>query len=120
MTIQCVVHSRRKLADLARHILDIEGHVARELAGGDPSWTGANGTQANVEADAGVLAERLEELGETLEGLLSQVVVAELARLTVALQEFDHCAMHYGQMQLTRHLWEGAHPDTASTYLHWR
>ena len=27
------------------------------------------------------------------------------------LEGLDHCAIHHGQAQLTRNLWEAAHPD---------
>ena len=36
------------------------------------------------------------------------------------LEDLDHCAIHHGQAQLTRNLWEAAHPDAPKTYEHWR
>ena len=108
------------LADLARHILDIEGHVRRELSGGDLAWSGANGTQIDAPSDAGVLSDLLEEVGQELRLALAEDPVQNSAALVVALEEFDHCAMHHGQMQLTRHLWEAAHPGVASRYAHRR
>ena len=108
------------LAGLARHILDIEGHVAGDLAGGDSSWTGANGTQVDAPANADLLTELLQQSGRALNALLGEVSARDSARLMVVLEEFDHCAMHHGQMQLTRHLWEAAHPGVASRYEHWR
>lgn len=108
------------LADLARHILNIEGHVRRELSGGDLAWSGANGTQIDAPSDAGVLSDLLEEVGQELRLVLAGVPAQNSAALVVAFEEFDHCALHYGQMQLTRHLWEAANPGVASRYEHWR
>jgi hypothetical protein len=39
---------------------------------------------------------------------------------SMLVEDLDHSAMHYGQVQLTRHLYELAHPELASTYQHWR
>jgi len=36
------------------------------------------------------------------------------------LEDLDHCAIHHGQAQLTRNLWEAAHPDGPETYEHRR
>lgn len=108
------------LAGLTRHILDVEGHVLRELGGGDPAWAGANGSQIDAPSDAALLVRLVEEIGRGLRLLLARIPATDAGGLAAALEEFDHCAMHWGQMQLTRHLWEAAHPAAASRYHHWR
>jgi hypothetical protein len=36
------------------------------------------------------------------------------------LEDLDHCALHHGQAQLTRNVWEATHPDMPTAYEHWR
>jgi hypothetical protein len=36
------------------------------------------------------------------------------------VEDLDHVAVHHGQMQLKRHLYEAAHLEVPATYEHWR
>lgn len=117
------------LGGLALHIVDVELYVARLAAGIEGPWAGENGSRMDESGDceellaaidaadqqlkealAGLTAERLESAGPGGEGTLGEALAGDL----------DHSAMHYGHLQLTRHLWEASHPDWESGYIHWR
>ncbi|MBI5949149.1 MAG: DinB family protein [Chloroflexi bacterium] len=117
------------LAGLAEHIVEVEGFAGRVAAGEDLRWDGRNGPPPHDSADPATLATAIVDADRFLKGVLTGITGDTLSRpqpgedrtIGAALvEEFDHAAMHYGQMQLTRHLWEAAHPNFESTYDHWR
>jgi hypothetical protein len=117
------------LADLVRHIVHIESFVAAYLLGEATTHDGANGALAPVAGDAEALAlaiarldARLKAALGTLPGREADLVAGYDGRTlgALAVEELDHAAMHYGQVQLTRHLLEAAFPELAGEYVHWR
>ena len=117
------------LAGITGHILVVEEAALRLAAGEAIPWPGANGEGMG---DHRTEAELLAGLA-ALDALAARAVLAlTAARLAepqpgeertigaMLVEEFDHCAMHYGQAQLTRHLWEAANPSWVSPYVHWR
>jgi DinB superfamily len=117
------------LADLVFHIAALEGAVARIAAGSQEPWELGNG--AGMGQDGGlrelleVLARAAAAIEEALkdvyeEAFIETVPGGERTIGEMIVEELDHAAMHYGQLQLTRHLWEEAHPAWDRTYLHWR
>ncbi len=117
------------LAGLAAHILEVEVFAGRVAAGEDPRWEGGNGPRPHGEDDTAAIAGAIVDADRFLKGVLGALTGEALSRPqpgedrpagAAVVEEFDHAAMHYGQMQLTRHLWEAAHPGFAATYSHWR
>jgi len=117
------------LAGLVRHMMDDETEFVRSLAELPNGWPGKNGEYI----DATGSADALVALIHAGDGLLKQVYTAlDEPRLRnrhpstgtpigeELIELADHHAMHYGQMQITRHLYEQAHPEFASQYEHWR
>ena len=117
------------LAGLAAHILEVEVFAGRVAAGEDLRREGGNGPPPHAGADAAALAAAIDDADRFLKGVLgglrgevfSRTQPGEERSVGAAIvEEFDHAAMHYGQMQITRHLWEAAHPAFEATYNHWR
>jgi hypothetical protein len=117
------------LAGLVLHMMDDETEFVRSLAGMPNGWPGTNGEYL----DAIGSADALVSLIRVGDGLLKQVYTAldepllrERHPATGApngeelIELADHHAMHYGQMQITRHLYEQSHPEFATQYQHWR
>lgn len=108
------------LAGLVLHIVDVEGHVASLAAGEDEqAWPGENGSRMDETASEAGLVKTIEAVDAALDRGLS-LLPSRSERAAAVLEDLDHAAMHHGQMQLTRHLWEGAHPGSPSGYQHWR
>jgi hypothetical protein len=117
------------LAGLALHILDVEEAVARLAAGEVYAWTAENGSRMDESAEETLLVDEILRVDGVVKSRLSGLTGERLGaalpgeeRTAGAMlgEDMDHCAMHYGQLQLTRHLWEAAHPEWPRTYLHWR
>jgi hypothetical protein len=117
------------LSGLAMHIVAVEEHAARTVAGLEVAPAPGNGSGMESALDEAALVGRIREadrlLAAAIEGLAQAAAedaeAAERAAGAAELvEECDHAAMHYGQMQLTRHLWEAAHPGAPAAYEHWR
>jgi uncharacterized damage-inducible protein DinB len=116
------------LAGLVLHILDVEGHLAAIAVGVDDRWTGENGSHILDVATLEDLRGAIDEVDARVRTAFASLDEARLEtplpggqRLVEALlEDLDHCALHHGQAQLTRNLWEAAHPDAPRTYEHWR
>ena len=110
------------LAGLTLHILDVERYLTALVTGEDIGWTGELGTRIDEWAAehelVAAIAARDEELKDALErldtGRWSGSLSGDL------LGDLDHVAVHLGQMQLTRNLYEAAHPEAGGSYEHWR
>lgn len=117
------------LSGLVRHMMDDETEFIHSIVGMESGWPGTNGEFMDATDEADILMACIVE-GDTLfkkvyitltdDHLLRPhpksggLIGRELIEVT------DHAAMHYGQMQLTRHLWAVAHPEFSSAYEHWR
>ena len=113
------------LAGLALHILDVEGYLASLARGDEIAWAGENGSRMGETATD---AELVAAIGGVDAAIKHAFAAMDAERTTgdsravgaVIGEEIDHVSMHYGQMQLTRHLWEATHPESPSDYRHWR
>jgi DinB superfamily len=116
------------LAGLVLHILDVEGHLAAIASGEDDAWTGENGSHI---LDGATFEELREAIDDVDRRVWTAFASLDEARLNTSipdgpplvdalLEDLDHCAIHHGQAQLTRNLWEAAHPEALKTYEHWR
>jgi hypothetical protein len=116
------------LAGLVLHILDVEGHLAAIALDVDDQWTGENGSHILDAATLEDLRTAIDEVDARMRTAFASLDEARLeARLPAGqrvvealLEDLDHCALHHGQAQLTRNMWEAAHPDVPRTYQHWR
>lgn len=117
------------LGGLVRHVMDDETEFVRSLAGMPNGWPGANGEYLDTSGTAAALVTLIVEGDALLKRVYptlteDQLRAAHPASGTVIGQELvemaDHTGMHYGQMQITRHLYELAHPEFVSRYRHWR
>lgn len=116
------------LAGLALHILDVERYLVALASGQDIEWTGEDGSRILEEATEGELLAAIDEtdrqLTEALEHASEERLAANQPGETrtvgeALVEDLDHSAVHLGQMQLTRNLYEAAHPDEPRTYDHW-
>jgi Protein of unknown function (DUF664) len=117
------------LAGLVLHILDVEGHLAAIAAGEDDHWAGENGSHILDSATGAALRDAIFDLEARMRAMFASIDNARLEASApgggqtlgqALLEDLDHCAIHHGQAQLTRNLWEAAHPDAPRTYEHWR
>jgi hypothetical protein len=117
------------LAGIVRHVMDDETEFVRSLAGMPNGWPGINGEWMDATGTAASLVALIADGDTLLKAVYATLTEARLRQPhpksgTPIGQELvevaDHCAMHYGQMQITRHLYERAHPDFPSQYSHWR
>ena len=117
------------LAGLVLHILDVERHLATIAAGEDDHWAGDNGSHILDRATAAELRDAITDLDARMMSAFASMNDARLEASVpggdeplgeALLEDLDHCAIHHGQAQLTRNLWEAAHPDAPETYEHWR
>ncbi len=117
------------LAGLVRHIMDDDVRCARRAAGETVADVG-NGAFMDATDDAPTLVACIVEGDALVKRLLEPLTPAHLAERRgsqadspvagrIIADMVDHNAMHWGQMQLTRHLWEHAHPDFRGAYEHW-
>jgi uncharacterized damage-inducible protein DinB len=116
------------LAGLALHILDVERYLVALASGQDIEWTGEDGSRILEEATEAELVAAIDETDRQLTKALERVSEERLSATqpgetrTVGeglVEDLDHSAVHLGQMQLTRNLFEAAHPDAPRTYDHW-
>ena len=116
------------LAGFVGHIMDIEERVVRAAAGDPEAGPGANGALLDRPGTAVGIVERIARGDAALKQAFEALTDADLARAlppwsatvgAIVVGEANHCAMHYGQMQLTRHLYEHAHPNVHTAYEHW-
>jgi hypothetical protein len=117
------------LAGLIRHMMDDETEFVRSLAGMPNGWPGTNGEWMDATSAATELVALIVDGDALLKDLYPTLTEEQLRQPhpksgTPIGQELvemaDHSGMHYGHMQMTRHLYEQAHPDFASHYQHWR
>lgn len=117
------------ISGLVMHILEVEEYLARVASGQQVEWAGTNGWSMDLELEAAALTARIAEVDAHLKAALEAVPDDRLqgpepasARTvgSMLVEDLDHSAMHYGQVQLTRHLYELAHPEFRSKYEHWR
>jgi hypothetical protein len=116
------------LAGLVLHILDIEGHLAAIANGEDDHWTGENGSRILDSATSDELRAAIDAVDARIwtafasldEARLEAPVSGDERLVEALLEDLDHCALHHGQAQLTRNMWEATHPDVPKSYEHWR
>lgn len=119
------------LAGLVHHMMDDELGFARSITGEYRGWPGKNGADMDAVDDAAGLVARIAAGDATIKRIYVALTDAQLGRkhphsahsesLGRELVEVaHHASMHYGHMQLTRHLWEAMHPDFQGDYEHWR
>lgn len=117
------------LGGLVRHMTDDETEFVRSLAGMPSGWPGANGEHLDSSGTASELVALIADADALLKHVYVTLTEARLreAHPTSGVQigkelveMADHTGMHYGQMQITRHLYESAHPEFVSAYEHWR
>ena len=111
------------------HILEVEDYLANVAGGAETAWSGELGSSMDRALNEGALVTRITDVDTHLKGALEHAPSERLESFEPAsertvgsmlVEDLDHSAMHYGQMQLTRHLWELEHPNFASQYEHWR
>jgi hypothetical protein len=110
------------LAGLTLHVLDVERYLVALLTGEDIGWTGQRGTRITEEATETELIAEIEERDAEMKAAIAAVTAERWGSGDVAnlLDDLDHVAVHQGQMQLTRNLYEAAYPDASGSYEHWR
>lgn len=118
------------IGGIATHVLLVEDYAIHAVAGRSlEGWTGQNGQGMSEVAEEATLASRITALDRRAKEILCEVDEPRLRSrhegngrtvFDVLLEEMDHAAMHYGQMQVARQLYEQSHPDFASRYQHWR
>lgn len=118
------------IGGIASHILLVEDYAIRTVAGEVlEGWTGENGQDIDLESSEAEICSRITELDARAKAILSETGEQTLrsrhegngrSLFDVLAEEMDHVAMHYGQMQIARQLFEDAHPDFLSEYEHWR
>lgn len=118
------------IGGIASHILLVEDYAIHAVAGANfAGWTGRNGQDMDRRGGETELRSRIIELDGRAKTILCEAGEQELLRrhegngrtlFDVLVEEMDHAAMHYGQMQISRQLFEEAHPDFVSGYQHWR
>jgi hypothetical protein len=117
------------LAGLVRHVMDDETQFVRSVAGMPNGWPGSNGKWMDAAGTAAELVALIADGDALLKAVYPGLSAAQMRLPHPAIgtpigqelvQAADHCAMHYGHMQITRHLYELAHPDFVSGYHHWR
>ena len=109
------------LAGLTLHILDVERYLTALVTGEDIGWTGELGTRIHETAAEHELVAAIAARDEELRDALARLDADRWSSLAGdLLEDLDHVAVHVGQMQLTRNLYEAAHPEAAGEYEHWR
>lgn len=117
------------ISGLVMHILEVEDYLSRVASGIGVQWDGANGSSMDLALDEAGLVARIAEVDARLKHAMESMSFERLERHapgnertvgSALVEDLDHCAMHYGQVQLTRHLYELAHPGFESRYEHWR
>jgi DinB superfamily len=116
------------LAGLALHVLDVERYLVAIASGEQIEWSGQDGSRIHDEASEHELVAAIAEMGRLLGQALERAADARLSELqpggtgtvgAALVEDLDHVAVHVGQMQLTRNLYEVAHPEAPRTYDHW-
>lgn len=117
------------LGGLVRHMMDDATEFARSLAGIPNGWPGVNGEYLDSSGTAAELVALIVDGDALLKRVYASLTVERLRAAHPAsgtaigrelVEMADHCGLHYGQMQITRHLYELAHPEFVSRYVHWR
>jgi hypothetical protein len=117
------------LAGLVRHMVDDEIEFVRSLAAMPNGWPGMNGEWMDATGTATELVALIADSDALLKHVYQTLTKEQLRQPHPAsgapigqelVEMADHSGMHYGHMQITRHLFELAHPDFASHYQHWR
>jgi DinB superfamily len=117
------------IAGIVLHILDVEGYLVSLAEGTDIGWTGERGSRIHEAAGEDELVGAIDQMDQRLRAALEAVAEERLSSVqpgderTVAealIEDLDHSAVHIGHLQLTRQLFEQAHPDAPRTYEHWR
>ncbi len=117
------------ISGLVMHILEVEEYLAHVAAGEQVEWEGTNGSSMDIALDAASLTARITQVDRQLKRALEHLPPQRLDEMqpggdrtvgSMLVEDLDHSAMHYGQVQLTRHMYELAHPEFASRYEHWR
>ncbi|MEX0782306.1 MAG: DinB family protein, partial [Dehalococcoidia bacterium] len=115
------------ISGLVMHILEVEEYLAAVASGQDVEWAGTNGSSMDIAVEAPDLVERVTSVDASLKAALATIPRGRLDTMqpggdrtvgSMLMEDLDHSAMHYGQVQLTRHLYELAHPEFASGYEH--
>lgn len=118
------------IGGIAAHILLVEDYAVHAVAGESlAGWMGTNGQGMDAVSSESELCARIVAVDRHAKALLCEVAEAKLRSrhedngrtvFDVLVEEMDHAAMHYGQMQIARQLYEEAHPGFVSGYRHWR
>lgn len=118
------------LSGLVRHVMDVWVSTVRVAASELPAWHGENGALLDATDDAPALVACIAAGDALSKRLLPALTDARLREpwpgsddrsIGMALiEESDHSTLHYGHMQITRHLYEQTYPAFVSGYNHWR
>jgi hypothetical protein len=118
------------LGGIAARILLVEDYAIHAVAGESlEGWMGTNGQGMDAVISESELCARIVAVDRHAKALLCDVDEQQLlarhegngrSLFDVLVEEVDHVAMHYGQMQIARQLFEDAHPEFLSGYEHWR
>ena len=121
------------LAGIVRHTLYCERYAFLAATGIDRSYDETtNQEQWQATDDAAALVRLIAETDAEMKAALPSLTVADLGTRIVAwggpgeemagaliADVTTHTAMHWGHMQMTRQLWEAAHPEFTGTYTRW-
>lgn len=117
------------ISGLVMHILEVEEYLAQVASGEPVEWEGANGSSIDLALSEASLIARITEVDQQLKAALEGLPPRRLEERqpggdrtvgSMLVEDLDHSAMHYGQVQLTRHMYEATHPEFESGYQHWR
>jgi DinB family protein len=110
------------MAGIVLHILDVESYLASVATGEDIGWTGERGSHIHDRATEAALVAAIEDVDTRVKRAFGALTTERFeSSIGAALvEDLDHVAGHLGQLQLTRNLYEAAHPDAPRTYEHWR
>lgn len=121
------------LAGIVRHTVYCENYALRAATGENAHYDEAtNARQWDATDDAATLQTAIGACDTLMKTALPALTVERMGRpLTVwggphessagelIADAANHTAMHWGQMQMTRQLWEQAHPDFSGDYTRW-
>lgn len=121
------------LGGIVRHTCYCEEYAIRAAAGEDaPYDRRTNAAQWEATDDAAALIAAIRECDAMAKRLLPPMTVADLGRELaiwggperasagiLLADALSHSSMHWGHLQMTRQLWERAHPEFVGTYTRW-
>jgi hypothetical protein len=122
------------LAGIIAHTMYCEAYAHRRAAGEavawDGEWMNARAWESTADTDQALAA--IVEADAVMKRILPTMTVARMSERFSAWGNDEaesggsliaiaaaHTAMHWGHMQMTRQLWEQAHPEFVGTYRPW-